>query len=98
MRVGTILEVKNFPEAKNPSYQVWIDFGDFGIKKTSAQVPKYKKSELLGKQVIAIVNFFPKQIANFMSECLILAVVDDYKKVLALLQTEKRVKNGMRIL
>ena len=97
MRVGTVLEVKEFPEAKNPSYQAKIDFGDFGIKKTSAQITKlYKTDDLVGKQIIAVTNFPPKQIANIMSECLILGVVlEDGKYVV--LQPERDVKNGLKI-
>ena len=97
MRVGTILEAKEFPQAKNPAYQLTIDFGELGIKKSSAQVTKlYKQSELPGKQVIAVVNFPPKQIANFFSECLVLGVVGADKDV-TLLQPERPAKNGLRI-
>jgi tRNA-binding protein len=97
MRSGTVLEAEDFPEAKNPSYKLKIDFGKLGIKKTSAQLTKlYKKEELVGKQVIAVVNFPPKQIANFMSECLVLGVVLEDNKVV-LLQPERKVENGFRI-
>ncbi len=97
MRVGTVLEADDFPEAKNPSYKLKIDFGKLGIKRTSAQLTKiYKKEDLVGKQVIAVVNFPPKQIANFMSECLVLGVVLGDKKVV-LLQPERKVENGYRI-
>ncbi|MEM4270583.1 MAG: tRNA-binding protein [Candidatus Pacearchaeota archaeon] len=97
MRVGTILEVKDFPEAKNPSYKLKIDFGKFGIKQSSAQITKlYKKEDLIGKQVIAVTNFPPKQIANFMSECLVLGVILDNEEVV-LLQPERSVKNGLRV-
>ncbi|MEM4230562.1 MAG: tRNA-binding protein [Candidatus Pacearchaeota archaeon] len=97
MRVGTILEVKDFPEAKNPSYKLKIDFGKFGIKQSSAQITKlYKKEDLIGKQVIAFTNFPPKQIANFMSECLVLGVILDNEEVV-LLQPERSVKNGLRV-
>lgn len=69
MRIGTILEVHDFPEARNPSFRLIIDFGALGIKKTSAQITQlYTKEQLPGKQVVAVVNFPPKQIANFMSE------------------------------
>ncbi len=97
MRVGTVLEADDFPEAKNPSYKLKIDFGKLGVKKTSAQLTKiYKKEELVGRQVIAVVNFPPKQIANFMSECLVLGVVLENKEVV-LLQPERKVQDGYRI-
>lgn len=97
MRVGTILEVADFPEARNPSYQLKIDFGSHGIKRSSAQITKlYRKEELIGRQVIAVVNFPPKQIASFVSECLVLGVVADNKEIV-LLQPERKVANGYRI-
>jgi len=97
MRVGTVIEVDDFPEAKNPSYKLKIDFGELGIKKSSAQLTKlYKKEDLLNKQVIAVTNFPPKQIANFMSECLVLGVVQEDNEVI-LLQPERQCKNGHRI-
>lgn len=97
MRVGTILTVGNFPEAKKPAYQLQIDFGPIGIKKTSAQITKrYDKKELVGKQIIAVVNFPKKQIANFMSECLVLGIVGDDKDVV-LLQPEAIAKNGDKV-
>ena len=97
LRVGTILAAEDFPKAKNPAYQLTIDFGDFGVKKSSAQITKlYQKEDLVGKQVIAVTNFPPKQIANFISECLVLGVVGDEKEV-TLLQPERPVPNGLRI-
>jgi len=97
MRVGTIIEAEDFPEARNPSYKLKVDFGELGIKKSSAQLTKlYKKEELAGKQVIAVVNFPPKQIANFQSECLVLGVVLENKEVV-LLQPERKCGNGYRI-
>jgi tRNA-binding protein len=97
MRVGTITEVVDFPKAKNPAYQLTIDFGELGIKRSSAQITKlYTKDVLVGKQVIAVVNFPPKQIANFFSECLVLGVVGADKEV-TLLQSERAVQNGLRI-
>jgi tRNA-binding protein len=97
MRVGAILEVHDFPEARNPSYQLIIDFGDLGIKKTSAQITQlYTKEQLPGKQVVAVVNFPPKQIANFMSECLMLGAVGENKEV-TLLELGLPVPNGLRI-
>lgn len=97
MRVGTIVEVSDFPEARNPSYKLTIDFGELGTRKSSAQLTKlYAKEDLKGKQVIAVVNFPPKQIANFFSECLVLGAVDENKEV-TILQPESVVKNGLRI-
>jgi len=98
MRVGTILEANDFPEARNPSYQLLVDFGsELGQRKTSAQITSlYSKEELIGKQVIAVVNFPKKQIANFMSECLVLGAVEG--KNVTLLQPDKTVENGLRIL
>ncbi|MEJ1223487.1 tRNA-binding protein [Sediminicola sp. 1XM1-17] len=97
MRVGTILEVHDFPEARKPAYQLHIDFGkELGIKKTSAQITKrYKKDDLLGRQIVAVVNFPKKQIANFMSECLILGAVEGEDVIL--LQPGMGVPNGLRI-
>ncbi|MBS3166402.1 tRNA-binding protein [Candidatus Woesearchaeota archaeon] len=97
MRVGTVLEVDDFPESRNPSYKLKIDFGKFGIKQSSAQITNlYNKEDLVGKQVIAVTNFPPKQIANFMSECLVLGVVLDNKEVV-LLQPERTVPDGLKI-
>jgi tRNA-binding protein len=97
MRAGTVIEAEDFLEAKNPSYKLRIDFGEFGIKKTSAQITKlYKKEELVGKQVICVMNFSPKQIANFISEVLVLGVVLGNKEVV-LLHPEKKVENGKKI-
>ncbi|WP_396635167.1 tRNA-binding protein [Maribacter sp. R86514] len=97
MRVGTIIDVLDFPEARNPSYKLHIDFGDeIGVKKTSAQITeKYKKEDLVGLQVTAVVNFPKKQIANFMSECLILGAVENSSVVL--LQPQMKVPNGLKI-
>ena len=97
MRVGTILTVFDFPEARNPSYKVHVDFGEeLGIKKTSAQITKkYSKEELIGLQVVAVVNFPKKQIANFMSECLILGAVESDDVVL--IQPQMKVPNGLKI-
>ena len=97
MHVGTILEVNDFPEAKNPAYQIVIDFGKkIGIKKSSAQITKrYSKEELIGKQIIAVVNFPKKQIGKFMSECLVLGSVNENDIVL--LTSDLKVDNGLRI-
>jgi tRNA-binding protein len=97
MRAGTITAVDDFPEARNPAYRLTIDFGVFGIKRSSAQLTKfYSKEELLNKQVIAVTNFPVKQIASFFSECLVLGVVGENKDV-TILQPERPVKNGLRI-
>lgn len=98
IRSGTIIDIKDFPKARKPSYQIWVDFGpEIGTKKSSAQVTDhYKKEDLLNRQVIAVVNFPPKQIADFFSECLVLGVYDENNHVI-LLQPERAVKNGQRI-
>ncbi|HKH61250.1 MAG TPA: tRNA-binding protein [Flavitalea sp.] len=97
IRVGTIAEVTDFPKARKPSYQIKIDFGELGIKQSSAQITSlYTKDELIGKQVVAVVNFPPRQIANFFSECLVLGVYTDQKEVV-LLQPEREVENGGKI-
>ena len=98
MRVGTVIEVNDFPAARKPAYQLTIDFGEeIGIKKSSAQITvHYKKEDLLNKQVIAVVNFPPKQIASFISECLVLGVYDENKDVI-LLKPEKLSGNGYKI-
>src|SRR5690606_36922803 len=96
IRVGTILTAEVFKEARNPAYKLTIDFGEIGIRKTSAQITVlYNPEELIGRQVIAVVNFPPEQIANNQSECLILRAVDG--KEVNLLSTERIVKNGVKI-
>lgn len=97
IRIGTITEVNDFPKAKRPAYQLTIDFGDFGIRKSSAQITRlYTPQELLGRQIMAVVNFPPKQIANFFSECLVLGVYTDKKEVV-LLGPERQVQNGWKV-
>jgi tRNA-binding protein len=97
IRVGTITGVTDFPNAKKPAYQLIIDFGEAGIKRSSAQITKlYGKEELTGKQVIAVINFPPKQIANFYSECLVLGVYNENKEVV-LLQPTTQVRNGCKV-
>ncbi len=98
MRVGTIINVELFPEAFKPAYKLTIDFGEkIGVKKTSAQLTKrYTPETLLNMQIVAVTNFPPKQIANFISECLVLGAVDDQGDVV-LLQPESHSKNGLRI-
>jgi tRNA-binding protein len=78
IRVGKVVEADDFPEAKKPAYKLKVDFGELGVKRSTAQITKlYKKEELIGRQVMAVVNFPPKQVANFISEVLVLGV--DYK-------------------
>ena len=97
MRAGTIIEVNDFPKARKPAYKLKIDFGELGIKNSSAQVTTfYTKDDLLNKKIIAVVNFPPKQIADFISECLVLGVYDENKNVI-LLQPERTVTNGMKV-
>jgi|TARA_B110000046_G_C12995174_1_gene399726 tRNA-binding protein len=96
LRVGTIIEVNDFPKAHKPAYQLTIDFGDLGIKKTSAQITTlYSKAILLNRQVVANVNFSEKQIANFMSQCLVVGAVDNSNVIL--LSPEQQVPNGTPI-
>jgi tRNA-binding protein len=97
MRAGTIIEVNDFPKARKPAYKLKVDFGELGIKNSSAQITKfYTKEDLLNKKVIAVVNFPPKQIADFISECLVLGVYDENKDVI-LLTPERNVGNGMKV-
>jgi len=97
IRIGTITEVKEFQKAKKPAYQILIDFGSIGVKKSSAQITElYTKEKLLGRQVMAVINFNPRQIANFMSECLILGVYNKEGHVV-LLQASQPIKNGEQI-
>lgn len=98
MRVGTILSVNDFPEARKPAYQLTIDFGaEIGIKKTSAQITKrYQKEDLIYRQIVSVVNFPKKQIGNFMSECLVLGAVGDRGDVI-LLAPDFKIENGLRI-
>ena len=97
IRVGTVIHIADFPAARKPAYQLTIDFGEIGIKKSSAQLTKvYTKEDLLNKQIIAVTNFPPKQIANFFSECLVLGVVSHNGEIV-LLQPERQVPNGLPI-
>jgi tRNA-binding protein len=98
MHVGTIIEVNDFPKADKPAYQLTIDFGiEIGIKKSSAQITnQYTKENLIGKQIVAVINFPKKQIADFMSECLVLGSVGINQDVV-LLSSDKPVENGLRI-
>ncbi len=98
LRVGTIINVQDFPEARKPAYKLFIDFGnEIGIKKSSAQITDlYSKKDLLNKQIIAVVNFPPKQIGTFMSECLVTGFVQENKNVV-LAVPDKKVKNGTKL-
>lgn len=98
MYVGTITAVNDFPEARKPAFQLTIDFGaEIGVRKSSAQITKhYKKEELIGRQIIAVVNFPKKQIGPFMSECLVLGAVESDGGVV-LLHPDLKVENGLRI-
>lgn len=97
MRVGTVRSAEPFLKARNPAYVLQIDFGTLGVRKSSAQITDfYEAGQLVGQQVIAVVNFPPKQIANIMSECLVLGLVGDTAGV-TLLQPERKVENGFRV-
>lgn len=97
LRVGTILEASDFPEARKPAYKLMIDFGEFGIMQSSAQITDlYSKEDLVGKQVLCVVNFPPKQIGPFRSECLTTGVPDEAGRVI-LLSPDFRAPNGSRV-
>ena len=97
IRIGTIIEVNDFAKARKPAYQLKVDFGDLGIKKSSAQITDlYSKEDLLNKQVSVIINFKPRQIANFMSEVLVIGVYNTDGNVV-LLQASKAIKNGEQV-
>ena len=98
MRVGTIIAVNDFPEARKPAYQLTIDFGnEIGIRKSSAQITKrYEKEDLINRQIIAVINFPKKQIGKFMSECLVLGAVGEEGDVI-LLAPDFKIENGLRI-
>ncbi len=97
IRVGTIIEAKVFEKAKRPAYQLKVDFGDdIGIKRSSAQITElYKPDDLIGKQVLAVVNFPPKQIADFMSEILVLGTYS--KDGVVLIKPDREVQNGDKL-
>lgn len=98
MRVGTIIEASDFPEARKPAYQLTIDFGaEIGVRKSSAQITKrYQKEDLIDRQIVAVVNFPKKQIGKFMSECLVLGAVGEEGDVI-LLAPDFKIENGLRI-
>lgn len=94
LRIGTIIDVSDFPNVRKPAYQLTIDFGDLGVRKSSAQITtQYTKEDLRNRQIVAVVNFPKKQIANFMSECLVVGAVKEND--VFLLHPETSVKNGM---
>lgn len=98
LRVGTIVEVKDFPEARKPAYQLLIDFGEMGFRKSSAQITKhYTKQDLIGRQIVAVVNFPPKQIGRFMSECLVTGFADENGDIV-LTTVERKVSNGAKLI
>jgi tRNA-binding protein len=98
LRAGTILEAADFPEARKPAYKVKVDFGPLGIKWTSAQITKhYTKERLIGRQILGVINFPEKQIANFMSEFLLTGFADDNGDIV-LASIEKRVPNGSKLI
>lgn len=97
LRVGTIVEVYDFPEARKPAYQLRIDFGELGVKKSSAQITKlYTKEALINRQVIAVVNFPKKQIGKFLSECLVTGFEDENGDIV-LSSVERRLPNGAKL-
>ena len=99
MRVGRVLAVEDFPEARKPSYKLTIDFGsEIGVKKSSAQITRYRKEELVGRLVIGVINFPPKKIADFQSEVLTLGVADRSKKnSWFIIQPDRTVELGTRV-
>ncbi len=98
LRVGTILEVFDFPEARKPAYNVKVDFGEFGVKMSSAQITKhYTKEDLLGKQIVGVINFPKKQIGNFRSEFLVTGFADENGDI-ALTAVDKKVPNGSKLI
>ncbi len=98
IRVGTVIEAKPFPEALKPAIKLWIDFGPQGVRKSSAQITeRYTPEDLVGKQVLALLSITPRQIGNFMSECLVLGLQEESLKTVVLIQPEQQTPNGWKL-
>jgi tRNA-binding protein len=97
IRVGTITKIEDFPKARKPAYKIWVDLGELGIKKSSAQITNlYSKAELVGQQVLCVCNFEPRQIADFMSEVLVTGFIMG-DEVVVLAQPEQKIPNGLKL-
>ncbi|HTH82349.1 MAG TPA: tRNA-binding protein [Mucilaginibacter sp.] len=98
LRTGTVLEVADFPEARKSAYKIRVDFGEYGIRWSSAQITKhYTKEELVGRQIVGVINFPKKQIANFMSEFLVTGFADEHGDIV-LTAIDKKVPNGSKLI
>lgn len=98
LRAGTILEVADFPEARKPAFKVKVDFGAYGVKWSSAQITRhYTKEELVGRQIVGVINFQKKQIATFMSEFLVTGMADENGDIV-LTAIDKPVPNGSKLI